>query len=84
MDEAIEYRGFKITARVKRLLNGRFRAEHIVTPMNDRAMRATGGVPRLCSAAEVKADRGDPEAAALRTTLEASKAFVDVLYETER
>ena len=82
LDDSIEYRGFQIAVRVKQLPNGRFRAEHVVTPSSEDALAVLGGVPRLCSAAEIAVDGPDPEFSARLKTIEAGKAFVDVLYDS--
>jgi len=84
MEEVFRYRGCEVSVRVRRLLNGRFRAHHVVVPKTDEAFLATGGVPRLASATELPAGIGDdPKAAALQLTVTAAKAFVDLLYKTQ-
>ena len=84
LDDTFKYRGCEISVRVRPLLSGRFRAEHIVVPISEEAHEATGNVPRLVSAREFVSEGPDPAGSALSRTIVAAKAFVDLLYDTRR
>ncbi|WP_395016147.1 hypothetical protein [Dongia sp.] len=83
MEDSFRYRGFDISVSARRLLNGRYRTQHVVVPMTDEAFLAAGGVPRLASAMEVPGRGTDPKAQALQFTIAAAKAFVEELYKTK-